>query len=156
MSRKGSVSKKRTYVDPKYGDLTIAKFINSLMYDGKKSKAERLFYRAIDIVGEKMGKDPIEVFRAAMENVKPLIEVRPRRVGGATYQVPVEVNPFRRQSLAIRWMINAARSRQGKSMEEKLSAEIMEAAQGRGGAIKKREDVQKMAEANRAFAHYRW
>ncbi len=156
MSRKGSVSKKRTYVDPKYGDLTIAKFINSLMYDGKKSKAERLFYRAIDIVGEKMGKDPIEVFRTAMENVKPLIEVRPRRVGGATYQVPVEVNTFRRQSLAIRWIINAARGRQGKSMEEKLSAEIMDAAQGRGGAIKKKEDVQKMAEANRAFAHYRW
>jgi small subunit ribosomal protein S7 len=156
MSRKGSASKKRTQVDPKYGDLNIAKFVNSLMYDGTKSKAEKVFYNAIGIVGEKMGKDPLEVFRTAMDNVRPLIEVRPRRVGGATYQVPVEVNQFRRQSLAIRWMINAVRTRQGKSTEEKLAAEIMEAAQGRGGAIKKREDVQKMAEANRAFAHYRW
>ena len=156
MSRKGSASKKRTHIDPKYGDLTIAKFVNSLMYDGKKSKAEKVFYKAIGIAGEKLGKDPLEVFRTAMDNVKPLIEVRPRRVGGATYQVPVEVNSFRRQSLAIRWIINAVRSRPGKSTEEKLASEIMEAAQGRGGAIKKREDVQKMAEANRAFAHYRW
>jgi small subunit ribosomal protein S7 len=156
MSRKGSAAKRRTPVDPKYGDLMIAKLINSLMYDGKKSKAEKVFYKALEMVGEKMGKDPLEVFRTAMENVKPMIEVRPRRVGGATYQVPVEVNPFRRQSLAIRWIINATRGRQGKSMEEKLATEIMESAQGRGGAIKKREDVQKMAEANRAFAHYRW
>jgi small subunit ribosomal protein S7 len=156
MSRKGSAAKRRTPVDPKYGDLMIAKLINSLMYDGKKSKAEKVFYKALELVGEKMGKDPLEVFRTAMENVKPMIEVRPRRVGGATYQVPVEVNPFRRQSLAIRWIINATRGRQGKSMEEKLATEIMESAQGRGGAIKKREDVQKMAEANRAFAHYRW
>src|ERR1700752_2543840 len=146
MSRKGSAAKRRTPADPKYGDLMIAKFINSLMYDGKKSKAEKVFYTALKMVGEKMGKDPLEVFRTAMENVKPMIEVRPRRVGGATYQVPVEVNPFRRQSLAIRWIINASRGRQGKSMEEKLSTEIMESAQGRGGAIKKREDVQKMAE----------
>ncbi len=156
MSRKGSTAKRRTPVDPKYGDLAIAKFINSLMYDGKKSKAEMVFYKAIEMVGEKTGKDPLEVFRTAMENVRPVIEVRPRRVGGATYQVPVEVNSFRRQTLAIRWIVNAVRSRQGKSMKEKLATEIMEAAQGRGGAIKKREDVQKMAEANRAFAHYRW
>jgi small subunit ribosomal protein S7 len=156
MSRKGSIAKRRTSIDPKYGDLMAAKFINSLMYGGKKSIAENIFYKAIEVVGEKLGKDPIEIFRAAMENVKPVIEVRPRRVGGATYQVPIEVNPFRRQSLAIRWIINAARGRQGKSMVEKLASEIMDAAQGRGGAIKKREDVQKMAEANRAFAHYRW
>ncbi|MCI0453380.1 MAG: 30S ribosomal protein S7 [Candidatus Dadabacteria bacterium] len=156
MSRKGSVVKRRTSTDPKYGDLMAAKFINSLMHGGKKSIAENIFYKAVGVVGEKLGKDPIEVFRAAMENVKPVIEVRPRRVGGATYQVPIEVNPFRRQSLAIRWIINAARGRQGKSMVEKLASEIMDAAQGRGGAIKKREDVQKMAEANRAFAHYRW
>jgi small subunit ribosomal protein S7 len=156
MSRKGSIPKRQISADPKYGDLVVAKFISSLMYDGKKTKAENTFYKAIEIVGEKMGKDPLEVFRTAMENARPVIEVRPRRVGGATYQVPIEVNPFRRQSLAIRWIINAARERGGKSMEEKLAAEIMEAAQGRGGAIKKREDVQKMAEANRAFAHYRW
>ncbi len=156
MSRKGSVSKRRISTDPKYGDLMVAKFINSLMYDGKKSLAENIFYKAVEMVGEKMGKEPLEVFRSAMENVKPVIEVRPRRVGGATYQVPIEVNQFRRLSLAIRWIINAARDRQGKSMEEKLASEILDAAQGRGGAIKKREDVQKMAEANRAFAHYRW
>ncbi|HXG30744.1 MAG TPA: 30S ribosomal protein S7 [Thermodesulfobacteriota bacterium] len=156
MPRKGSVTKRRIPVDPRYGDLMVSKFINSLMYDGKKSKAERILYRALETVGEKMGKDPIEVFQTAIENVKPVIEVRPRRVGGATYQVPMEVGTFRRLSLAIRWIINAARARQGKSMEEKLAAEIMEAAQGRGGAIKKKEDTHKMAEANRAFAHYRW
>jgi len=156
MPRKGSVTKRRIPVDPRYGDLMVSKFVNSLMYDGKKSKAEKIFYRALGTVGEKMGKDPLEVFQTAMENVKPVIEVRPRRVGGATYQVPMEVSTFRRLSLAIRWIINAARARQGKSMEEKLAAEIMEAAQGRGGAIKKKEDTHKMAEANRAFAHYRW
>jgi len=156
MPRKGSVTKRRTPVDPKHGDLMVAKFINSLMYDGKKSKAEKILYTALSIVGEKMGNDSFGVFQSAMENVKPGIEVRPRRVGGATYQVPMEVSSFRRQSLAIRWIIGAARARQGKSMEEKLANEIMEAAQGRGGAIKKKEDAHKMAEANRAFAHYRW
>jgi small subunit ribosomal protein S7 len=156
MPRKGAVPKRQIPVDPKYGNLMVAKFINSLMHDGKKSKAEKIFYTALEMVGQKMGKDPLEVFQAAMDNVRPVIEVRSRRVGGATYQVPVEVNPFRRQSLAIRWIINAARERQGKSMEEKLATEIMEAAQGRGGAIKKKEDTHKMAEANRAFAHYRW
>ena len=156
MPRKGLVTKRRTPVDPKYGDLMVAKFINSLMYDGKKSKAEKILYKALEIVREKIGNDAFGVFQTAMENVKPVIEVRPRRVGGATYQVPMEVSTFRRQSLAIRWIIGAARGRQGKSMEEKLASEIMEAAQGRGGAMKKKEDAHKMAEANRAFAHYRW
>lgn len=156
MPRKGSITKRRTPVDPKHGDLMVAKFINSLMYDGKKSKAEKILYRALEIVREKIGNDAFGVFQTAMENVKPVIEVRPRRVGGATYQVPMEVSTFRRQSLAIRWIIGAARGRQGKSMEEKLASEIMEAAQGRGGAMKKKEDAHKMAEANRAFAHYRW
>ena len=156
MPRKGSVPKRRVPLDSKYQDESITKFINSLMYDGKRSKAEKVFYGALALVGEKLGKDPIEIFNSAMDNVKPLLEVRPRRVGGATYQVPMEVNPFRRQSLSIRWVINAARTRQGKSMEEKLAGEFMEASQGRGGAVKKKEDSYKMAEANRAFAHYRW
>lgn len=156
MPRKGSVSKRKIPVDPKYGDLTVAKFINSLMYDGKKSKAEKIFYGALDMVAEKTGKDPLEVFLMAMDNVKPGIEVRPRRVGGATYQVPMEVNNFRRQSLAIRWMLTSIRKREGKSMAEKLAGEIMDAAEGRGGSIKKREDTHRMADANRAFAHYRW
>ncbi|MGH7901741.1 MAG: 30S ribosomal protein S7 [Thermodesulfobacteriota bacterium] len=156
MPRKGSVPKRRVPLDSKYQDESITKFINSLMYDGKRSKAEKVFYGALALVGEKMGKDPVEIFNSAMDNIKPLLEVRPRRVGGATYQVPMEVNPFRRLSLSIRWVINAARSRQGKSMEEKLAGEFMDASQGRGGAVKKKEDSYKMAEANRAFAHYRW
>jgi len=156
MPRKGSVSKRKVSLDPKYGNITIAKFINSLMHDGKKSKAEEIFYGSLDIVAEKTGKEPLEVFLAAMDNVKPGVEVRPRRVGGATYQVPMEVNSFRRQSLAIRWMLSAARARDGKSMKEKLSGEILDAAEGRGGSIKRREDTHRMAEANRAFAHYRW
>jgi len=126
------------------------------MYDGKKSKAEKIFYGALDMVAEKTGKDPLEVFLMAMDNVKPGIEVRPRRVGGATYQVPMEVNNFRRQSLAIRWMLTSIRKREGKSMAEKLAGEIMDAAEGRGGSIKRREDTHRMADANRAFAHYRW
>ncbi|MGQ0793942.1 MAG: 30S ribosomal protein S7 [Deltaproteobacteria bacterium] len=156
MSRKGSIRKRQTPVDPKYGDLTVAKFVNSLMYDGKKSKAENVIYTALEIMGQKLGRNPLEVFQSAMDNVKPMVEVRSRRVGGATYQVPVEVSSFRRLSLTIRWVINAARARSGKSMEEKLAAELMDASQGKGGAMKKREDTHKMAEANRAFAHYRW
>ena len=156
MPRKGSVSKRKVPVDPKYGDSTVAKFINSLMHDGKKSKAEKIFYGAFKLVAEKTGKDPLEVFTAAMDNVRPGIEVRSRRVGGATYQVPMEVNSFRRQSLAVRWLLASARSREGKSMTEKLTNEIIDAAEGRGGSIKKREDTHKMADANRAFAHYRW
>lgn len=156
MPRKSIVIKKRMPVDPKYSDRTIAKFINSLMSAGKKSKAEEIFYGSLEIIGGKTGKDPLEVFNNAMDNVKPVVEVRSRRVGGATYQVPVEVNPFRRQSLAIKWIINAASGGRGKSMGQKLAAEIMEAAEQRGAAVKKREDTHKMAEANRAFAHYRW
>ncbi len=156
MPRKGSVSKRKVPVDPKFGDLTVAKFINSLMQDGKKSKAEMIFYGSLKLIGEKTGKDPVEVFNAAMDNVKPGIEVRPRRVGGATYQVPMEVSSFRKQSLAIRWILASARKRDGKSMIDKLTGELLDASEGRGGAIKKREDTHKMADANRAFAHYRW
>ena len=156
MPRKGSVKKRKIAGDPKYGNQTAAKFINSLMHDGKKSKAETIFYEAFDVIAEKSGKDPLEVFLAAMENIKPGIEVRPRRVGGATYQVPMEVNSFRKKSLAIRWLLTAVRNREGKSMKEKLAAEILEASEGRGGSMKRKEDTHKMAEANRAFAHYRW
>ena len=156
MPRKGSVSKRKVPVDPIYSDLTVAKFINSLMHDGKKSKAEMIFYGTLKQLGEKTGKDPLEVFTAAMDNVKPGIEVRPRRVGGATYQVPMEVSAFRKQSLAIRWILASARKREGKSMIDKLSGELLDASEGRGGAMKKREDTHKMADANRAFAHYRW
>jgi small subunit ribosomal protein S7 len=156
MPRKGSVNKRKIAGDPKYGNQTAAKFINSLMLDGKKSKAEKIFYDAFDIVAEKSGKDPMEVFLAAMENVKPGLEVRPRRVGGATYQVPMEVSAFRKQSLAIRWMLTTIRGRDGKSMKDKLAAEILDSSEGRGGSIKRREDTHKMADANRAFAHYRW
>lgn len=156
MPRKGSVSKRKIPVDPKHGDLTVTKFINSLMYDGKKSKAEKIFYGALEVMAAKTGKNPIEVFTAAMDNVKPGIEVRPRRVGGATYQVPMEVSSFRRQSLAIRWILSSTRKRDGKSMIDKLAGELLDASEGRGGSIKKREDTHKMADANRAFAHYRW
>lgn len=156
MPRKGPVTKRKIAGDPKYGNQIAAKFINSLMLNGMKSKAEKIFYEAFDIVAEKTGKDPLEVFLAAMDNIKPGIEVRPRRVGGATYQVPMEVNAFRKQSLAIRWLLTAVRKREGKSMKEKLSAEILDASEGRGGSIKRREDTHKMADANRAFAHYRW
>ena len=156
MPRKGSVPKRKVTLDPKYGDLVVSKFLNSLMYDGKKSKAEQIFYRALEIIGEKTGKDALEVFHQALNNIKPGVEVRPRRVGGATYQVPMDVSHFRKQSLAIRWLLEATRKRTEKSMIEKLSAELMEAADNKGGAIKKKEDTHRMAEANRAFAHYRW
>ena len=156
MPRKGSVSKRKIPVDPKFGDLTVAKFINSLMHEGKKSKAEMIFYGSLKLIAEKTGKDPLEVFNTAMDNIKPGIEVRPRRVGGATYQVPVEVRNERRQALAIRWLIAAARSRNENTMEERLSGELLDASENRGNAVKKREDTHRMAEANKAFAHYRW
>ena len=156
MPRKGSVPKRKLALDPKYGDLTVSKFLNSLMYDGKKSKAEKILYKAFEIIGKKTGKDSLEVFHRALENIKPAVEVRSRRVGGATYQVPMDVSSFRKQSLAIRWLLEATRKRSEKSMIEKLSFELMEAAEKRGGAIKKKEDTHRMAEANRAFAHYRW
>ena len=156
MPRKGSVPKRKITLDSKYNDIVVSKFLNSLMYDGKKSTAEKILYGAMDIVAEKSGKDALEVFHQAMDNIKPSVEVRPRRVGGATYQVPMDLNPFRKQSLAIRWLLEATRKRSEKSMVQKLSAELLDASENRGGAIKKREDTHKMADANRAFALYRW
>lgn len=156
MGRKKVVAKREILPDPKFNDLVIAKFINSLMKDGKKSVAEKVLYSTLDILQKKTNDDPLKVFKKALENLKPVVEVKSRRVGGATYQVPVEVKPNRRQSLASRWLIEYAHSRPEKSLEEKLAAEVLDALANRGGAIKKREDVHKMAEANKAFAHYRW
>ncbi len=156
MPRKREVRKREILPDPKYHDSMTAKFINGIMRRGKKSVAEGIFYHALDIIKDKTHSDPVKVFSQAMNNVKPLIEVRPRRVGGATYQVPVEVRPERKVALAIRWIIGFAKQRSEKTMEEKLSAELIDAANNRGAAIKKREDTHKMAEANKAFAHYRW
>ncbi|WP_349368475.1 30S ribosomal protein S7 [Salinarimonas sp.] len=156
MSRRHRAEKREINPDPKYGDLVLSKFMNSIMYDGKKSNAESIVYGAFDLVESRAKTDPLEIFKAALENVAPAIEVRSRRVGGATYQVPVEVRPERRQALAIRWLITAARARNDKTMVERLSAELMDAAANRGSAVKKREDTHRMAEANRAFSHYRW
>lgn len=142
--------------DPIYGEVLVTKMINKVMWDGKKSIAQKIVYGAIEILEQKTGKKGIEVFKQAVENVKPVVEVRPRRVGGATYQVPVEVQEPRRTSLAIRWIVEAARSRRGKPMKEKLAEELLNAYNNTGAAIKKRDDVHKMAEANRAFAHFRW
>lgn len=157
MSRKTSSSSHRFESDPQFGDVFVAKFINSLMVCGKKSKAEKIFYDALDLVSKKAGaKEPIKVFFEAMENVKPALEVRSRRVGGATYQVPMEVKPVRKNYLAIRWLLDSVRKRPEPGVREKLAMEIIDASQNRGSAIKKKEDTHKMAEANRAFAHYRW
>ncbi|MFN3688473.1 30S ribosomal protein S7 [Salinarimonas sp.] len=156
MSRRHRAEKREINPDPKYGDLVLSKFMNSIMYDGKKSTAETIVYGAFDLVESRAKADPLEVFKAALENVAPAIEVRSRRVGGATYQVPVEVRTERRQALAIRWLITAARARNDKTMVERLAAELMDAAANRGSAVKKREDTHRMAEANRAFSHYRW
>ena len=156
MSRRHSAEKREIIPDPKFGDIVLSKFMNSVMYEGKKSVAEGIVYGALEIVEGKMKSDPLVVFKQALENVAPAIEVRSRRVGGATYQVPVEVRTERRQALAIRWVIQAARGRNDKTMVERLSAELMDAANNRGNAVKKREDTHRMAEANRAFAHYRW
>ncbi len=142
--------------DPVYNDTLVSKFINVIMWDGKKSKAQKIVYKAFDLIREKMGQDPLEVFKKAVENVKPVLEVRPRRVGGATYQVPIEVQEPRRTSLAIRWIVQAARAKSGKPMFQKVAEELMAAYQNTGTAIKKKEDTHRMAEANRAFAHYRW
>ena len=142
--------------DPKYGDKVVAKFVNTIMSQGKKSVAESILYRSLDIVTARTKEESLGVFKRAIENTRPTVEVRSRRVGGATYQVPVEVRPQRRLSLSMRWLIDAARDRAEKSMEEKLAAEIIDAANNRGTAIKKKEDTHRMAEANRAFAHYRW
>jgi small subunit ribosomal protein S7 len=158
MSRRHRAEKREVLPDPKFGDLVLSRFMNVLMYDGKKSVAENIVYGAMDTLKRKGGAnaDPLRLFHEAMENVKPAIEVRSRRVGGATYQVPVEVRPERRQALAIRWLIDAARKRGENTMEERLSAELMDAANNRGTAVKKREDTHRMAEANKAFSHYRW
>ena len=156
MSRRHSAEKREVIPDAKFGDLVLAKFMNSIMYDGKKSVAEAIVYGAFDSLQAKAKADPLPMFKQALENVAPAIEVRSRRVGGATYQVPVEVRMERRQALAIRWIIAAARGRNDKTMVDRLSAELMDAANNRGNAVKKREDTHRMAEANRAFSHYRW
>ena len=156
MPRRRDVPKRRVLPDPQYGDRLVAKFINGIMLKGKKSVAESILYGAFDIIANRYKDDALEVFKRAMENVKPRLEVKSRRVGGATYQVPVEVRPERRVSLAMRWLLASARNRSEKSMRERLAAELVDASQGRGASVKKKEDTHKMAEANKAFAHYRW
>ena len=156
MSRRHRAEKREILPDPKFGDLVLSKFMNAIMMHGKKSAAEQIVYGALDIVEGKAKTDPIAMFHDALENIKPTVEVRSRRVGGATYQVPVEVRVERRQALAIRWLVTASRSRNENTMRERLAAELMDAASNRGSAVKKREDTHRMAEANRAFAHYRW
>ena len=156
MSRRHAAEKREFVPDAKYGDLVVAKFMNSIMYEGKKSVAETIVYGALDVIEGKTKQNPVGVFQQALDNVMPSIEVRSRRVGGATYQVPVEVRTDRRQALGIRWIITAARERNEKTMVERLSAELLDASNNRGNAVKKREDTHRMAEANRAFAHYRW
>lgn len=156
MPRRGTAARRDVLPDPVYGSKVLTKLINKVMWDGKKSLAEKICYGALDIIKAKTKKDPVEVFEQALKNVMPVLEVKARRVGGANYQVPVEVRSERRLTLGIRWLVNYARLRAGKSMEEKLAAEIMDAANNTGAAVKKREDTHKMAEANKAFAHYRW
>ena len=156
MSRRRRADKREIVPDAKYGDLVLAKFMNSLMYDGKKSAAEGIIYGAFDSIQQKTKQDPIQIFHEALRNVAPAIEVKSRRVGGATYQVPVEVRPERRTALAMRWLISYSRDRNEKSMKEKLAAEVIAASKGEGNAVKKKDDTHRMAEANKAFAHYRW
>ena len=156
MSRKKQAPKKIFYPDAKYGSLMLAKFINFLMYDGKKTTAEKIIYSALDQIKEKTKEDPIKVFNEAINNIRPNLEVRSRRVGGATYQVPVEVKTKRSQTLALRWLLDSARKRKNKTMSEKLINELIDAFQKKGSAIKKREDTHRMAESNKAFAHFRW
>ena len=156
MPRKGPVSKRSVLPDAKYGSHLVTKFINRLMYDGKKGVAEGIFYKAVDVLAEKSGEDPLKAFEKAIANVKPHMEVKPRRVGGATYQVPMEVRPERQLTLALRWLVGIARARGEKGMAEKLSGELLDAYNNRGGAVKKKEDTHRMADANKAFAHYRW
>ena len=156
MSRRHAAEKREVLPDAKYGDRVLTKFMNNLMVDGKKSAAEKIVYNAMERVEQRIKRSPIEVFTEALDNIKPSVEVRSRRVGGATYQVPVEVRPERREALAIRWLITAARNRNENTMEERLAAELIDAVQSRGTAVKKREDTHKMADANKAFSHYRW
>ena len=156
MSRRRHAIQRQIQPDPVHGDALAAKFINCMMWDGKKSLAQHIFYRALDRIRDKMGQEPLEIFHSAIETVKPILEVKSRRVGGANYQVPIEVRPERRQALALRWIIDAARSRGERTMVERLSNELMDAHGKQGAAFKKREDTHRMAEANKAFAHYRW
>lgn len=156
MPRRRVVAKRETLPDPKFGDVTLAKFMNHVMISGKKSVAERIVYGALDVVKTKLNRDPLEVFSEALENIAPLVEVKSRRVGGATYQVPVEVRASRRAALAMRWLVDYSRKRGEKSMPARLAGELMDAAQGKGAAVKKREDVHRMAEANKAFSHFRF
>lgn len=156
MPRRGHVPKRDVLADPIYNDKKVTKLINKLMLDGKKGIAQKICYGAFDIIREKTGKDPLEVFEQALNNVMPVLEVKPRRVGGATYQVPVEVRPERRQALGLRWIVDNARKRSERTMKERLAAELLDATNNMGGAVKKKEDTHKMAEANKAFAHYRW
>jgi small subunit ribosomal protein S7 len=156
MPRRREVPKRRIIPDPKYKDKLVSKFTNTLMFNGEKAVAEGILYGAFSLIGDRYKEDPLEVFRKALDNVKPKLEVKSRRVGGATYQVPVEVRPERRVALAMRWLVTYARERGEKTMRERLAAEFFDAAQGRGNAVKKKDDTHKMAEANKAFAHYRW
>jgi small subunit ribosomal protein S7 len=154
--RRGKVEPREVVPDQRYNDITITKFINYMMMSGKKSTAETIFYDALDAINKKTGQDPYQIFTQALENVKPQVEVKSRRVGGVTYQVPIEVRPERRLALGIRWLVSYSRARSEKSMSQKLAAEILEAQKGTGASIKKKEDIRKMAEANKAFSHYRW
>ena len=156
MPRKGEVKRREVLADPKFHDRTVTKFINSMTYDGKKSLTERIFYRALDIVGERAKEDALGVFKRALDQVKPLVEVRSRRVGGATYQVPVEVPAPRARTLAVRWLVEFSRNRREKSMAQRLANELMDAQSQQGGAYKRKDDIYRMAQANKAFAHYRW
>ena len=156
MARKGITPRRDPPPDPRYGSPLVQKFINSIMWDGKKSTAARILYGSLEIVREKAKEDPLKVFQRAVENVKPMLEVKTRRVGGANYQIPIEVNNNRRLSLAFRWLLSYSRRRGGRSMKDRLAEELLDAANNRGGAIKKKEDTHRMAEANKAFAHYRW
>ena len=156
MSRKHRAKPREVLPDPRYQDVVVTKFINGIMYGGKKAVAEKVFYGALELIEQRTGEEPLKMFKKALSNVKPALEVKSRRIGGATYQIPVEVRPARRQSLAIRWIREHARNRNGKDMMSKLADELIDAANNRGGSVKKREDVYKMAEANKAFAHLKW
>ena len=156
MPRKGSVPKREVLQDPVYGEVVITKLINQVMLDGKRGTAQQICYGAFDIIAEKTGKDAMDVFNQALNNIMPVLEVKARRLGGATYQVPLEIRPERRQTLGLRWLVNAARSRNEKTMMQRLAGELLDAYNGNGGAVKKKEDTHRMAEANKAFAHFKW
>ena len=156
MPRKGYIAKREVLPDPMYNNIVVTKLINNIMLDGKKGVAQSIVYGAFDIIAEKTGKDPVEVFTQAMENIMPVLEVKARRVGGATYQVPIDVRPDRRQTLGLRWLTRYSRERNERTMKERLAGEILDATNNMGGAVKKKDDTHKMAEANKAFSHYRW